>query len=80
VFCGLFSALAQGRWSHSWAALALPALLVLTAAQLSAVTAPVVVGLVFAVAAGAAWSGVLPAPVLTHVGMRRSRAPWSPWP
>lgn len=68
AFCGLVSALAQGRWSHSWAALALPALLVLTAAQLSAVTAPVVVGLVFAVAAGAAWSGVLPAPVWTHVG------------
>lgn len=66
VLCALVSALSQGRWSNPWAAVVLPAVLVITAAQLSAAGLLVVSG-IFAVATGVSWAGVLPAPVGTLI-------------
>lgn len=58
--CFMVSVLSQGRWSNSWAAMAMPGLLVATAATLNAWWAPIFMGLLFAAATAIAWHGVLP--------------------
>lgn len=66
--CLVVGVLSQGRFSNSVAGMAMPGLLVVTAASLGGWVGPVLVGVLFAIATWAAWRGVLPGPPTVLLG------------